>query len=232
MVRPANWSIWRLGAQRAVDKYPGARFKSFATRAEAGQTFAHSNPKKSAITRRSDSRASHTAHRFDVSIYCDGACNPDPAMPVRASSSIEAASSQNCGTACTILSGTNNTAELNALYHALRMAEEEIKNGKTVEVCSDSAYAINCIRSWAPSGKETVKNRAARSKTLKLSRTLTQFTGASKTRSHSPMLRDTLARRAMSSPIAWPCMPRKPKKKELACSRTGARPTLLEDADG
>jgi len=30
------------------------------------------------------------------------------------------------------------------------MAEEEIKNGKTVEVCSDSAYAINCIRSWAP----------------------------------------------------------------------------------
>ena len=47
--------------------------------------------------------------------------------------------------------GTNNTAELNALYHALRMAEAEIKNGNTVEVCSDSAYAINCIRTWAPS---------------------------------------------------------------------------------
>ena len=47
--------------------------------------------------------------------------------------------------------GTNNTAELNALYHALRLAEAEIKTGNTVEVCSDSAYAINCIRSWAPS---------------------------------------------------------------------------------
>jgi ribonuclease HI len=46
--------------------------------------------------------------------------------------------------------GTNNTAELNALYHALRMGEAEIKTGKTVEVCSDSAYAINCIRKWAP----------------------------------------------------------------------------------
>ncbi len=46
--------------------------------------------------------------------------------------------------------GTNNTAELNALYHALRMAETEIKNGNTVEICSDSAYSINCIRSWAP----------------------------------------------------------------------------------
>jgi ribonuclease HI len=29
------------------------------------------------------------------------------------------------------------------------MAEAEIKAGNTVEVCSDSAYSINCIRSWA-----------------------------------------------------------------------------------
>jgi ribonuclease HI len=138
-------------AQRAVDKYPGARFKSFATRAEAEQAFAHGNlEEKSAITRRSDRRASHTAHRFDVSIYCDGACDPNPG---------------NAGSGIVVYRGgklaelwyglynpvgTNNTAELNAIYHALRMAEEEIKNGKTVEVCSDSAYAINCIRSWAP----------------------------------------------------------------------------------
>jgi ribonuclease HI len=46
--------------------------------------------------------------------------------------------------------GTNNTAELNALYHALRMAEAELKAGNSVEVCSDSAYSINCIRLWAP----------------------------------------------------------------------------------
>ena len=38
--------------------------------------------------------------------------------------------------------GTNNTAELNALYHALRTAEARIKTGNTVEVCSDSAYSI------------------------------------------------------------------------------------------
>jgi ribonuclease HI len=46
--------------------------------------------------------------------------------------------------------GTNNTAELNALCHALRMAEAEIETGNSVEVCSDSAYSINCVRSWAP----------------------------------------------------------------------------------
>lgn len=138
-------------AQRAVDKFPGARFKSFATRAEAEQAFAQSNlEEKSAITRRRDRRAAHTPHRFDVSIYCDGACDPNPG---------------NAGSGIVVYRGgklaelwyglynpvgTNNTAELNALYHALRMAEEEITNGKTVEVCSDSAYAINCIRSWAP----------------------------------------------------------------------------------
>jgi len=33
----------------------------------------------------------------------------------------------------------------------LRMAEAEIKTGNTVEVCSDSTYSINCIRSWARS---------------------------------------------------------------------------------
>ena len=46
--------------------------------------------------------------------------------------------------------GTNNTAELNALFHALRMAEAEITTDNSVEICSDSAYSINCIRSWAP----------------------------------------------------------------------------------
>ena len=138
-------------AQRAVDKYPGARFKSFATHAEAERAFGHGNlQEKSAITRRGQRRAAHTAHRFDVSIYCDGACDPNPG---------------NAGSGIVVYRGgelaelwyglynpvgTNNSAELNALYHALRMAEEEIKNGKTVEVCSDSAYAINCIRSWAP----------------------------------------------------------------------------------
>ncbi len=98
----------------------------------------------------SERSAAHRSHRFDVSIYCDGACEPNPG---------------NAGSGIVVYRGgklaelwyglynpmgTNNTAELTALYHALRMAEAEIKAGNTVEVCSDSAYSINCIRSWAP----------------------------------------------------------------------------------
>ncbi|HEX5608203.1 MAG TPA: ribonuclease H family protein [Candidatus Binatia bacterium] len=144
------FSDWAT-VQRAVDKYPGARFKSFASRAEAERAFAQGNlEEKSAIPRRSDRRVSHTAHRFDVSIYCDGACDPNPG---NAGSGIVVYR----GGKLTELwyglynpAGTNNTAELNALYHALCMAEAEIKIGKSVEVCSDSAYAINCVRTWAP----------------------------------------------------------------------------------
>jgi ribonuclease HI len=146
--------------QRAVEKYAGARFKSFPTRAEAEQAFARgshvsisakTDTRQRAGTADSERRTSHIAHQFDVSIYCDGACEPNPG---------------NAGSGIVVYRdgelaqlwfglynpmGTNNTAELNALYHALRMAETEIETGKSVEVCSDSAYSINCMRSWAPS---------------------------------------------------------------------------------
>ncbi len=146
--------------QRAVEKYAGARFKSFPTRAEAEEAFARggaaSIPTKTPSgqkTRISDSQraARHTAHQFDVSIYCDGACEPNPG---NAGSGIVVYRNGKLAELWYGLynpMGTNNTAELNALYHALRIAEAEIKTGNTVEVCSDSAYSINCIRTWAPS---------------------------------------------------------------------------------
>src|SRR3970040_2206350 len=74
--------------QRAVDKYAGARFKSFPTRAEAEQAFGrggHANvpPKtanrQTAGTPDSERSATHPAQQFDVCIYCDGACEPNPA---------------------------------------------------------------------------------------------------------------------------------------------------------
>ena len=147
-----------LSTQRAVDKYAGARFKSFPTRAEAEQAFARGGynlppirpGRQNAGTPDGERRTTHTAHQLDVSIYCDGACEPNPG---HAGSGIVVYRSGVLAQLWFGLynpTGTNNTAELNAIYHALRMAEAEIKAGNTVEVCSDSAYSINCIRSWAP----------------------------------------------------------------------------------
>jgi len=152
--------------QRAVDKYAGARFKSFPTRAEAEQAFGRggnaSIPPKTASRQKastpdSERRAAHPSQQFDVSIYCDGACEPNPG---NASSGIVVYRAGQLAQLWFGLynpMGTNNTAELNALYHALRMAEAEIKTGNTVEVCSDS-----------------------RSRTWKLSRTVTRSTYALK----------------------------------------------------
>ena len=120
--------------------------------AAATQAFRLKRPADIKPARRTAKRQhfAHPSRKFDVSIYCDGACEPNPG---------------NAGSGIVVYRdgklaqlwfglynprGTNNSAELNALYHALRMAEAELKAGNTVEVCSDSAYSINCIRSWAP----------------------------------------------------------------------------------
>src|SRR5437868_2662840 len=143
--------------QRAVEKYAGARFKSFPTRAEAEKAFARGMdtsiaPKTAGGQKtRSERAARYTAHQFDVSIYCDGACEPNPGNAGSGIAVYRAGKLAQLWFGLYNPTGTNNTAELNALYHALRMAEAEIKTGNTVEVCSDSAYSVNCIRSWARS---------------------------------------------------------------------------------
>jgi ribonuclease HI len=146
--------------QRAVEKFAGARFKSFPTRAEAEQAFGRGAYARIARERANGQKAgtpdgerrggAHTAHQYDVSIYCDGACEPNPGNAGSGIAVYRAGELAQLWYGLYNPMGTNNTAELNALYHALRMAEAEIKTGNTVEVCSDSAYAINCIRSWAP----------------------------------------------------------------------------------
>jgi ribonuclease HI len=141
-------------AHQAIDKYAGARFKSFPTRAEAEQAFREGagpiSTRKKTTRSSSEKSSAHVAHGCDVSIYCDGACEPNPG---------------NAGSGLVVYregklaelwyglynpTGTNNTAELNALHSALSMAETEIAADRSVEVCSDSQYAIQCVRDWAP----------------------------------------------------------------------------------
>ncbi len=147
-----DWAV----ARQSVDKFPGARFKAFPTYVEAAQAFKAGRPASSGPKPR---RASHAVDASDtalpsdatraVQIYCDGACEPNPG---------------NAGSGIAVYrngrvvqlwyglyspNGTNNTAELNALYHALLIAEQAIAVGETAEVLCDSMYSLNCIGSWA-----------------------------------------------------------------------------------
>ncbi len=85
----------------------------------------------------------------DVTIYCDGGCTPNPG---KAGSGVAIYRNNNLSELWYGLyedMGTNNTAELGALYESLLLAQKEIKNAKKVEIKCDSMYSINCIQKWA-----------------------------------------------------------------------------------
>ena len=151
-----DWS----SAQQAVDKFAGARFKAFPTRVEAEQAY-RDGKNSAAYPRRGAAKPSgvkdeprsntSTASEapFDVRIYCDGACEPNPG---NAGSGIVVYRKGKLAELWYGLydpEGTNNSAELNALHHGLRMAQSEIDADNTVEVLSDSKYSLNCIQTWA-----------------------------------------------------------------------------------
>ena len=84
----------------------------------------------------------------NISIYCDGACSGNPG---RAGSGLALYKNNEKP----ILyygnyeeHGTNNTAELKALYKALLLANETNTDEK-VMILSDSKYSIDCIATWA-----------------------------------------------------------------------------------
>ena len=140
-------------AHQYVDKFPGAKFKSFATQSEADQAFRSGTPAsvRTRTTAKASTRAPTAVHAAGsgVQIYCDGACEPNPG---------------NAGSGLVVYrdgklaqlwyglynpNGTNNTAELNALHQALLIAEAEIATGESVQILADSTYAINCVSKWA-----------------------------------------------------------------------------------
>ena len=92
-----------------------------------------------------------TPQNGDVTIYCDGGCTPNPG---KAGSGVAVYRS---GELCELWyglyesMGTNNTAELGALYESLLLAQNESQNGNAVEIKCDSMYSINCIKTWAVS---------------------------------------------------------------------------------
>lgn len=160
------WSGRRTGiftdwptAQALVDKFPGARYKSFPTRAEAEQAYQAGKPAlvrakpraRSAAVESSEEtdEGASAAAKFDLQIYCDGACDPNPGHAGSGIAVYRDGRVTELWFGLHHPNGTNNTAELNALYHALLMGEKAMQAGQTAEILSDSKYALSCIDVWA-----------------------------------------------------------------------------------
>ena len=85
----------------------------------------------------------------DVTIYCDGGCTPNPGQAGSGVAVYKKSILAELWYGLYEEMGTNNTAELGALYQSLLIAQKEAKNGNNVEIKCDSMYSINCIKTWA-----------------------------------------------------------------------------------
>lgn len=83
-----------------------------------------------------------------VKIYCDGACSGNPGeagsgLAIYSNSSKPVLLHGNY-----VKNGTNNIAELNALYQAL-IISDQTSSENIISIYSDSKYSIDCITNWA-----------------------------------------------------------------------------------
>ncbi|GAA3915286.1 ribonuclease H family protein [Litoribacillus peritrichatus] len=159
---PGIYTDWN-SCKKQVDKFAGAKYKSFKTRTEAEAAFSGKSSGVSATPSKVSKPGSsakkggiktYTASEIDAipvdtKIFTDGGCEPNPG---EAGSGVAVYRDGNIDQLWYGLynpMGTNNTAELNALYQALIMADKEIEAGRTVAIFCDSKYSIQCVTQWA-----------------------------------------------------------------------------------
>ena len=95
---------------------------------------------------------SNNQENTSISIYCDGACSGNPGKSGSGLALYKNGEKPILYYGNYEKHGTNNTAELKALYKALLLADE-IKTNEKVMILSDSKYSIDCISTWAYSWK-------------------------------------------------------------------------------
>jgi len=146
--------------KKHIDKFAGARYKSYKTREEAesafqGTSYAAINKAK-ATPRKFTGKGLKTYSAAEVDdlavqtkIFTDGGCEPNPGKAGSGVAVFRDGDISELWYGLFNPNGTNNTAELNALFQALLMAEKEIENKNTVAIFCDSKYSIQCVTQWA-----------------------------------------------------------------------------------
>jgi len=151
-----DWEACR----RQIDKFTGARYKAFKTRAEAESAFrkgwqspapgAGTAPrKKSGTGLKTWSAAEVEALAVRTKIFTDGGCEPNPGQAASGLAVYREGKVAELWYGLYDPAGTNNTAELNALHQALLLAEKEIARKSSVAIFCDSSYSIQCVTRWA-----------------------------------------------------------------------------------
>ena len=155
---PGIYTDWPT-AQKQIMKFSGAKYKSFPSKAEADAAFSGgsvssvSKPASgSSASSKSNSRGNNLSAppiTTDVVIYCDGGCDPNPGKAGSGVAVYQNDQLIQLWYGVFNPNGTNNTAELNALFYSLQLAQHATKQGLSAQVLCDSMYSIQCLRDWA-----------------------------------------------------------------------------------
>jgi ribonuclease HI len=139
-----------------VDKFAGAKYKSFPSLPEAESAFGSKASIKPSVTKKpSESKKTALSQEqitnmlFDIKIFTDGASVPNPGEAGAGIAVYENNKISELWYGIYQAMGTNNTAELNGLNQAFILAKEKIAKGYSVAIYCDSTYAIQSITKWA-----------------------------------------------------------------------------------
>ena len=144
-----DWAV----VQPLVAGYPGAKHKSYPSMEDAKKALASGAPavrlpstKSSAKTK---GREFILDNAYDIHIFSDGACDPNPGEAGSGVAVYEIGLLSELWYGCYEPLGTNNTAELNALYKALEIAERMGGPSRRIQILSDSSYSVNAMTKWS-----------------------------------------------------------------------------------
>lgn len=141
--------------QPLVAGYPGAKHKSYTSMGEARKAFESSEAVTKTVKTNAKQKKKKPAGSFvfdttySMHIFSDGACDPNPGEAGSGVAVYESGQLSELWYGSYEPLGTNNTAELNALHQALKIAAERKENGHKVQVLSDSSYSVNAMVKWA-----------------------------------------------------------------------------------
>lgn len=152
---PGIYTDWPT-AQKQVMKFAGAKYKSFTSKAEADAAFSDGSVSsvaktttKSSGPKQSGNNLSAPPIKTDVVIYCDGGCDPNPGKAGSGVAVYQDDALIQLWYGVFNPNGTNNTAELSALFYSLQLAQHATTQGLSAQILCDSMYSIQCIRDWA-----------------------------------------------------------------------------------
>jgi ribonuclease HI len=144
-----------------------AQFMGFPSKAEAETAFASTYTKalmkRSLATKgssktnsvsakpsnKSNASVANEKQTAEVQIYCDGACSPNPGKSGTGLALYQQGKVTALYYGLYQPNGTNNTAELNGMLYAFKLATKHLSNVEKVQILSDSKYSIDCITKWA-----------------------------------------------------------------------------------